>query len=113
MGTLTGKDRQPLDASQYKIVAASQTTAQISVSNDGCPGRDYIERLVITAASTAAPGTVTLLDGTTNVGVYGFVAASMVNLTQVVDLGILATSTKGFNITTGTSVSVVAVGRFG
>src|SRR6185369_11747211 len=107
------RERLPLDASQYKLVAASQTTAQVSVSNDGCPGRDYLDRLVITAASTGAPGTVTLIDGTTNVGVYGFVAAGMVTLTQIVELGILATSTKGFNITTGTSVSVVAVGRFG
>ena len=108
-----GPEGKPLDSANYKTVAASVTTGQLSPAGNAVDRGDYIERLVITAVSTAAPGTVTLLDGTTNVGVYGFVPAGMVTLTQVVDLGIEATSTKGFNITTGTSVSCIAIGRFG
>ena len=60
-----------LPNSRYKKVAAGQTTANISVAGDGVPGRDYISHLIITAASTAAPGAVTLLDGTTSLLVGG------------------------------------------
>jgi hypothetical protein len=95
-----------------KLVAASQTTAQLSASGNANERPDYIERLIITAASTAAPGTVALIDGTTTVFTYGFVAGGMTALTDVIDLGITATSTAGFKLTTGTSVSVVAIGRF-
>lgn len=100
---------------QYAKVAAGQTTAQISVpgSAEFSPrGRDYIERLVITAASTAAPGSVTLFDGTTSILVHTFVPAGMTSLVEIVPVGVTSKSTKGFNITTGTSVSVVAVGHF-
>ena len=107
-----GPDGKILDSSGYKIVAAGVTTAQISPAGNANERGDFIAQLVITAASTAAPGTVTLFDGTTAVGVYGFVPAGMDALTQNVYLGIQATSTKGFNITTGTSVSCVAIGRF-
>ena len=93
-------------------VAAGQTTAQISVVGDQIVGRDYIDRIIITAASTAAPGVVTLFDGTTSLFAHQFIAGAMTALTEVVEVGAIATSTKGFNITTGTSVSIVAVGRF-
>ena len=97
---------------KYAKVAAGQTTAQISTPADSVKGRDYLERLIIIAASTAAPGVVTLFDGTTAVLAHQFVAAGMYTLIDTLELGITANSTKGFNITTGTSVSVVAVGRF-
>jgi hypothetical protein len=103
---------QALPNTRYKKVAAGQTTANISVAGDGVPGRDYISHLIITAASTAAPGTVTLLDGTTSILVHGWSATVATELVQTVVVDCLAESTKGFNITTGTSVSVVAVGRF-
>jgi hypothetical protein len=96
----------------YKKVAAGQTTAAISVPSDGIRGVDYLERVIITAASTAAPGVVTVFDGTTSLLAHQFVAGTMTALTEVVEIGVLCDSTKGFNITTGTSVSVVAVGRF-
>jgi hypothetical protein len=60
-----------LVATTPKLVAAGQTTAQLSGSGNANERGDYVERLVITAASTAAPGTVTLFDGTTTLGVYG------------------------------------------
>lgn len=106
----TGGQAQPNSA--YKKVAAGQTTAQISVASDACPGRDYISHLIITAASTAAPGAVTLFDGTTSLCVFSYQAATFSELTTYLPIDCIAQSTKGFNITTGTSVSVVAVGRF-
>src|ERR1043166_5808784 len=95
----------------YKVVAAGQTTSQLGAGTNAVG--DYIDRVVMIAASTAAPGTVTLFDGTTSVGVFGFGSGnSMGSLTQTIDLGMIATSTKGWNITTGTSVSCIAIGQF-
>ena len=101
-----------LPNSNYLKVAAGQTTAQISVAGDGVVGRDYISHLLITAASTAAPGAVTLFDGTTSLMVHLLNATVATELGFSVNIDCIAQSTKGFNITTGTSVSVVAVGRF-
>jgi hypothetical protein len=103
---------QALPNSKYVKVAAGQTTAQVSVSGDGVPRRDYLSHVIITAASTAAPGTVTVFDGTTSLLVHGWSATVATELVQTVIVDCVAESTKGFNITTGTSVSVVAVGRF-
>jgi hypothetical protein len=97
---------------KYKKVAAGQTTSQISVPGDGISGKDYCSHLIITAASTAAPGTVTLFDGTTSLLVHGWNATVATELVQTVVVDCVCESTKGFNITTGTSVSVVFVGRF-
>lgn len=112
MPNLIGKNQMPLPNSRYKKVAASQTTAQLSNSGDGVPGNDYISHVIITAASTAAPGAVTLLDGTTSLFAHTFIAGTMTDLTETVIVDAVAESTKGFNITTGSSVSVVVVGRF-
>ena len=95
----------------YKKVAAGQTTAQISISADQTKGRDYLHRVVITAASSAAPGAVTIFDGTTSLLVHTF-ASGATDLVAAYDLNVIADSTKGFNVTTGTSVSVVCIGRF-
>ena len=101
-----------LPNSNYLKVAAGQTTAQVSVSRDGAVGQDYISHLLITAASTAAPGAVTLFDGTTSLLVHTWSATVATEIMQTIVVDCIAQSTKGFNITTGTSVSVVAVGRF-
>ena len=93
-------------------IAAGQTTANISTPSDAVKGRDYVERIIVTAASTAAPGAVTLFDGTTALMVHTFVAGTMTSLVQTIDVGAVATSTVGFNVTTGTSVSCVVVGRY-
>jgi hypothetical protein len=97
---------------RYKRVAAGATTTNISNAGDGVPGRDYISHLIITAASTAAAGTVTLFDGTTAICVHGWNATVATELVQTIIIDCLSETTKGFGITTGTSVSVVAVGRF-
>lgn len=103
---------QPLANTRYKAVAAGVTTAQISASGDGVPGRDYLSHVIITAASTAAPGKVTVFDGTTQLCAHGWNATVATELVQTIIIDCIAESTKGFNITTGTSVSAVAVGRF-
>jgi hypothetical protein len=79
-----------LIGTSLKLVAASQTTSQLSASGNANERPDFIERLVITAASTAAPGTVALLDGSTTIFTFGFVPGAMTALTQTVDLGITA-----------------------
>jgi hypothetical protein len=101
-----------LNNSRYKKIAAGVTTGNISVAGDGVPGRDYLSHIVVTAASTAAPGLVTILDGTTTLLVHGWNATVATELVQTIDIGVVAESTKGFQVTTGTSVSVLVVGRF-
>lgn len=96
----------------YRKVAASQTTAQVSVSADQTKGRDYLHRVIITAVTTAV-GAVTVFDGTTsllvhNAQVTGYTGSNV----YVYEVGVLADSTKGFNVTTGSSISAVCVGRF-
>jgi hypothetical protein len=93
-------------------VAASQTTAQISASGNAVAGRDYLERVVVTSASTAAPGAVTVFDGAQSILVHTMPSAFTSSLVTVYELGLTAQTTKGFNITTGTSVSCVAIGNF-
>jgi hypothetical protein len=97
---------------EWVKVAAGQTTAQISVSGNSVPGRDYLERVIITAGTTAV-GAVTVLDGTVsllvhNAQVTGFLGSNV----TVYEMGVMAMTTQGFNITTGASVSCLAVGRF-
>jgi hypothetical protein len=91
---------------KYETVAASQTEQAL-----GATGRtgDYLERLVIVPETTTA-GTVALLDGTVSTNVL--VAGTLSNLAPIV-IPIGARSTTGaWNITTGTSVHVIAVGIF-
>jgi hypothetical protein len=96
----------------YKKVAAAQTTAQISVPGDGIPGNDYLERVIVIAATTAV-GAVTIFDGTTSLLVHNATITGNLGSNSVTyELGVLCDSTKGFNVTTGASVAVVCVGRF-
>jgi hypothetical protein len=93
-------------------VAASQTTANISTPGDAVVGRDYLEKVVVTSASSAAPGAVTVFDGSQSLLVHTLPSAFTGSLVYVYELGVTAQTTKGFNITTGTSVSCIAVGNF-
>lgn len=97
----------------WKAVAASQTTANLSSAGDDVPGRDYIERIYIQYTSTASPGAVTLFDGSQTIFVNTPTVALIDNLVKVHELGLTAQTTKGFNITTGSSVSCVVIGNFG
>jgi|SRR5580765_8918649 hypothetical protein len=89
---------------QYQLVAASQTTKALGTT--GASG-DYLEALIIIPA-TATPGVVTLFDGTTAI-------LSIPALTSIapVRLEVRAYSKTGsWNLTTGASVSVMAIGQF-
>ncbi len=90
----------------YETVAASQT-AQVLGAN-GAKG-DYIERIIIVPAITGA-GNVALLDGTTSISV--FATGTLADLTPIViPLGMVSVIGP-WKITTGASVSVIAVGNF-
>lgn len=95
-------------AKAYETVAASQTGQVLGTT--GAKG-DYIEGLLIIPATTS-PGNVLVLDGATSITVFTGGASSVGSLTPfVVPLGV--TSVSGpWSVTTGASVSVIAVGRF-
>jgi hypothetical protein len=93
-------------------VAASQTTAQVSAASDAVAGRDYLERVVVTSASSNAPGAVTVFDGAQTLLVHTLASGFVGELVKVYELGVTSQTTKGFNVTTGTSVSCILVGNF-
>jgi hypothetical protein len=96
----------------YKVIAASQTTSQVSRAGDGIVGKDYLERVIVTAASTLG-GAVSVFDGTNTLLVHNAqVTAYTGSNVYVYEIGVACDTTKGFNITTGASVSCLAVGRF-
>lgn len=96
------------EALSYEAVAASQT-AQI-LGTAGAAG-DVIQRVIIIPASTS-PGSVVLLDNATSITLFAGGASSVATLTPfTVEIG--AKSVSGaWKITTGASVSVIAVGEF-
>jgi hypothetical protein len=105
-------DGRALNNLSYVVVAASATTANISTPNDEVVGRDYLDRVIVTWATTAGTGnTITVLDGTTALAVIN--TTTLQELVKVVEFNCFAQSTKGFQITSGASVSCIAVGRFG
>lgn len=90
----------------YETVAASQTGQVLGLK--GAVG-DYVERLIIVPATTG-PGLVTLIDGSTSIPIM--VTGGTTTLVPfVVELG-LYSLTGAWSITTGSNVSVIAVGRF-
>ena len=95
-----------LAGNEYETVAASQT-AQV-LGTTGAIG-DVIQKLVIIPAATTA-GSVALLDGATSISV--FVSGTLADLTPIVlDLN-MASVSGAWKVTTGASVSVIAVGQF-
>jgi hypothetical protein len=91
----------------YETVAASQTDQVLGpVGKKG----DIIERLVIVPATTGA-GTVSIKDGAGS-GITVFVSGTLSDLSPIViPLGVRSTS-GAWQVTTGTNVSVIAVGSF-
>lgn len=90
----------------YEDVAASQTAQALGAT--GKTG-DILHHLVIVPAATNA-GTVALLDGTVSRNV--FVTGTLSDLKPII-IPIGAKSVNGaWNVTTGASVSVIAVGQF-
>lgn len=93
----------------YETVAASQT-AQV-LGGAGAKG-DFLYWLVVIPA-TVAGGVVTLTDGTTDIPVYVGGGVTALNTVAPFVIPINAPSKTGpWKVTTGASVSVVAVGNF-
>jgi hypothetical protein len=93
-------------ALQYETVAAGQT-AQV-LGGTGAVG-DYIDKLIIVPATTAA-GNIALIDNATSISV--FVTGTLADLTPIVlPIGVFSVS-GAWKITTGANVSVIAIGSF-
>lgn len=99
-----------VDATQYAVVS-NGTTVQVSVSGK-CLG-DYLSHVVVCPLSSAN-NAFTVFDGTTVIcATTNTITAAAVQLVPVsVHVGVVASSTKGFNVTAGSGVSVTCVGRF-
>lgn len=95
--------------SGYETVAAS-ATAQVLGTN-GALG-DVIAGLLVIPATTS-PGNVLLLDGATSITVFTGGASSVSNLVPfLIPLGMKSVSGP-WKVTTGSNVSVIAMGAFG
>lgn len=107
LNTLNGLLAKPLD-SDYEHVAASQTDQMMGAT--GAAG-DFLAGVLIIPATTS-PGQVSIEDGSTNMVIFTGGSDSVNNLAPIfVPLGIASVS-GGWEITTGSNVSCLAVGSF-
>lgn len=92
----------------YVAVAASQTQAKLTSGSCGAIG-DYLSGITV-FPGVLSVGTVTLFDSTaTTVATYGGGSTSL----EAFFIPIMAVSrSSGWYVTTGTSVSILAMGRF-
>jgi hypothetical protein len=94
-------------STDYETVAASASDQVIGPT--GAKG-DILERIVIIPATTSA-GTVSIKDGSGS-AINIFVTGTLADLKpQTIQLG-MRSSDGAWKITTGASVSVIAIGRF-
>jgi hypothetical protein len=92
----------------FETVAASQTDQMLG--STGAAGDLLVGILVVPA--TTSPGAVSIEDGSTNITVFAGGADSVTNLVPFfIPLGILS-PTAGWEVTTGSNVSVIAIGQF-
>lgn len=102
---MSGIEDQFITEAAY--VAASQTDQQINTKKGG-----LIRRLVIVPATTT-PGAVSYKDGSAGSARTVFVGGTVVDVKPfTVELNVRGSGTDGFHITTGASVSVIAIGRY-
>jgi hypothetical protein len=101
-----GALRQGPGFGQYERVAASATDQVLGAA--GASG-DFLERLIIIPATTAA-GNVTLTDGVTAMSV--FVTGTLADLSPIIIECGMRSATGAWKISTGANVSVIAVGKF-
>jgi hypothetical protein len=113
---VTGNYGAPVAAldyySAYKPVAASQTNVVLGASG---AQYDYLAGLLVVPATTS-PGAVSIADGNGSaITMFTGGSTSVSDLRPfMIPLGIyaIASTTPGWKVTTGTNVSVVAVGKF-
>jgi hypothetical protein len=92
-----------LSRTEYMTFAAGTTHIMSTAA--------YLDRLIVIPVSTGA-GVVTLSDGTTAIMSIPAASHAIDPHTYSVPLGIRNTSTAGFKIVLGASVSAIAVGGF-
>lgn len=98
--------RHELSQTKYETVAAGQTAQVLGAT--GAVG-DIINKVIIVPGTTGA-GAVTLIDNATSITL--FVGGGTISLVPiVVELNMKSVS-GAWKITTGTNVSVIAVGQF-
>jgi hypothetical protein len=99
---------RPKNDLQYETVAAGQTAQVLGIT--GGIGDTIAGLLVIPA--TTSPGTVALLDDATSITVFTGGASSVASLVPfAIPLGLKSVS-GAWKVTTGSNVSVVAIGSF-
>lgn len=91
---------------QYETVAAGQT-AQV-LGSTGAAG-DYLASLLIVPATTS-PGNVIIIDGSTPITV--FTGGTVADLTPIHLRLNIKSGAGAWKVTTGSNVSVVAIGKF-
>jgi hypothetical protein len=94
---------------QYETIAAGQTAQVLGTA--GAKG-DFIAGILIIPALAAA-GLVTLLDGATSIPIYvGGAVTALPNLMPVYVRLNLFSANGAWSVTTGASVSCIAMGSF-
>lgn len=99
------------ESGDYETVAASQTNQVLGATGDL---GDYLTALLVIPASTS-PGAISIKDGSEGGSITVFTggASSVSNLVPFpIPLGLIATASDGWRVTTGANVSVVAIGSF-
>lgn len=101
---------------KYNTVAASQTAQVLNrATADGGTGNgavgDILEYVTVIPASTS-PGAVTLIDGATSITIFAGGASSVGDLKPFTIMWGARSLNGPYKITTGTSVSLSAFGRF-
>lgn len=93
---------------EYETVAASQTAQVLGAT--GVAG-DYLAGVLVIPTATS-PGVVTIIDDATSINVFAGGASSLSNLAPFfIPLGMKCVGAK-WSITTGASLSVIAIGNF-
>ena len=92
----------------YKAIAASQTTVAFGSTT---AGMTYLDNVTVIPATTAN-GAVTIYDGSTAILTIPAQPTAMTSILPFqVPVGLICTSTLGWNFTTGSAVSILVTGR--
>ena len=95
----------------YNTVAASQTAQALTGGSGGATGDTLVGLWVVPAATT--PGVVTILDNATSINAFAGSATFDASLRGFyIDLAGIASVSGAWKVTTGASVSVIAIGSF-
>ena len=94
----------------YELVAASASTQILGPLSTSTQKGQLLQKLII-VPETVAAGTVAIKDGS-DTAINVFIAGTLPSLAPiVVEVG-LRSRTGSWQVTTGTNVHVIAVGRF-